>query len=67
MGHGVTRRLGTAALLDPEGERDRRDTLAAIDRFLVKYYGERCSTMSGGCPCCIVWAARDMLAATITE
>lgn len=46
---------------------ERREMLAAVDRFIAKYYGERCSTVQGGCPCCTIWAARDMLNAAIFE
>lgn len=59
--------VGPAGLLEPEGEADRREMIATVDRFIAKYYGERCTSLSGGCWCCIVWAARDMLNAAIAE
>lgn len=46
---------------------ERRELFGAIDRFIVKVYGERCDTVQGGCQCCSVWAARDVLSATILE
>lgn len=52
---------------EDEGARDRRELIASVERFIVRYYGERCSTVQGGCPCCSIWAARDMLNATIFE
>lgn len=45
----------------------RVEDARTVDRFLVKYYGERCPSPSGGCWNCIVWAARDMLSAAIAE
>lgn len=45
----------------------RRELFGQIDRFLVEFYGERCSKTQGGCPRCATWAARDVLDATIFE
>lgn len=45
----------------------RRELIASIDRFIAQHYGERCSTVQGGCPRCTVWAARDVLNAAIFE
>lgn len=52
---------------EAENAAERRELIAALDRFLVKHYGERCNTVQGGCPCCAVWAARDVLNASIFE
>lgn len=52
---------------DDKGRADRREALAHLDRFLVRYYGERCSDVQPGCSCCVVWAARDMLHAATFE
>ena len=60
--------VGHPADLDEEANAAvRRELFGSIDRFLVKFYGERCSVVQGGCPCCAVWAARDALNASIFE
>lgn len=59
--------IGPLSLLEPAGEAERREMIATVDRFLVKHYGERCVEQQGGCWNCIVWAARDMLNATVAE
>lgn len=46
---------------------ERREMFAAIDRFIVKLYGERCQPVCSGCRCCIAWAARDMLNTVIED
>jgi hypothetical protein len=56
-----------ASLEDLQGLSERNNVIAALDRFIVKHYGERCSDPQGGCPTCSVWAARDALNATILE
>jgi hypothetical protein len=61
-------RLGHPEQLDePELAAERRELFAAIDRFIVRTYGERCRDVQGGCPTCAIWAARDVLSATIFE
>lgn len=61
-------RVGHPAELDDEfWAAERRELFGAIDRFIVKTYGERCSEVQGGCPCCAIWAARDALNASIFE
>ena len=72
MGGGVrdqhnTTGIGPAKLCEAAGAADRLEMLATVDRFLVKYYGKRCPSLSGGCWNCMAWAARDMLSATIAE
>lgn len=61
-------RLGHPVELDEaENATERRELFGTIDRFIVKFYGERCSTVQGGCPCCAIWAARDALNASVFE
>jgi len=38
------------------------EELAAIDRRIVKEWGDRCSDRELGCITCQVWAARDVIA-----
>lgn len=52
---------------DHDGVVERREMIASLERFIVKYYGERCEAVQGGCPRCAIWAARDVLNATIFE
>lgn len=46
---------------------ERRELFGTIDQFIVKTYGERCSEVQGGCSVCAIWAARDVLNATMFE
>lgn len=54
-----------ASLDDAKAEAEKREVFAALDRFIVKHYGERCKPYQDGCPCCIAWAMRDTLSMAI--
>jgi hypothetical protein len=68
MGEKIMHRVGHPdSLADHANVVARQELMASIDRFIVKHYGDRCSAVQGGCPCCAAWAARDVLNATLYE
>ena len=50
---------------DEEDAVETKEFLARFARFIVKFYGERCPDVEGGCAICSMWALHDLTKAMI--
>lgn len=52
--------------MDDETERKETDDFFEhFARFITEMYGDRCKETEGGCICCSMWAAYDLVNAMV--
>lgn len=69
MGEAGNRLIAAAKealdMTDYEEAVETKEFLGSFARFIVKFYGERCPDVEGGCPKCSMWALYDLTVAMI--